>query len=103
MDVTVGETGICVERYRTGRLGPLGRCAVRASSDDLGGEDGREAVGGGHCSGTPALRMPSRNASVQICNWNRAILAMAAAVPIRLGEHVRDIGEKQDFVLECAI
>jgi hypothetical protein len=26
-----------------------------------------------------------------------------AAVSIRLGQHVRDIGEKQDFVLERAI
>jgi len=30
----------------------------------VGGEDRREAAGGGHCSGTPALRMPSTNLAI---------------------------------------
>jgi len=29
-------------------------------TDHVGGEDRGEAAGGGHCSGTPALRMPSK-------------------------------------------
>ncbi len=38
-------------------------------ADHVGGEDRGEAAGGGHCSGTPALRMPSRMALKlgQIC------------------------------------
>ena len=30
------------------------------AADHVGGEDGSDAAGGGHCSGTPALRRPSR-------------------------------------------
>src|SRR5580698_8124197 len=32
-------------------------------ADDVGGEDRGEAPGGGHCSGTPALRRPSKMGS----------------------------------------
>ena len=32
-------------------------------ADDVGGEDRGEAAGRGHCSGTPALRMPSKTGS----------------------------------------
>ena len=36
---------------------------VGGASSDVGGEDRGEAAGGGHCSGTPALRMPSKMGS----------------------------------------
>ena len=38
-----------------------------AVADDVGGEDRGKAAGGGHCSGTPALRMPSKMGS----SWAR--------------------------------
>ena len=36
---------------------------------DVGGEDRGEAAGGGHCSGTPALRRPSKMGS----SWARYV------------------------------
>jgi hypothetical protein len=34
------------------------------TTDDVNGEDRDEAAGRGHCSGTPALRRPSRIGSI---------------------------------------
>src|SRR6202021_584885 len=64
------------------KLATIGRATSRCSltaglvrahqarvADDVGGEDRGEAAGGGHCSGTPALRRPSKMGS----SWARYV------------------------------
>ena len=41
---------------------PLTSPSARVA-DEVGGEDRGKAAGGGHCSGTPALRWPSNSSS----------------------------------------
>ena len=50
-----------------------------AVADDVGGEDRCEAAGGGHCSGTPALRMPSKIGSSWARYVGSSLLAVRAA------------------------
>jgi hypothetical protein len=59
-----GKAVVRVERYRMGRLAMLSHRLRRPRPsarvpDDIDGEDRCEAAGRGHCSGTPALRMPA--------------------------------------------
>ncbi len=49
---------------RTARTVPASSSHEPRVADDIGGEDRGKAAGGGHCSGTPALRMPSKIDSV---------------------------------------
>ena len=44
-------------------LARFGRAISMLAHADVGGEGRGEAAGGGHCSGTPALRRPSKKVS----------------------------------------
>ena len=48
-------------------------------ANNVGGEDRGEAAGGGHCSGTPALRMPSKMGSSWARYVGSSLLAVQAA------------------------
>jgi hypothetical protein len=59
-DTKIVPTAQCflINRLAQRMTGPLLAHQARAA-DHIGGEDGGEAAGGGHCSGTPALPRPS--------------------------------------------
>ena len=48
-------------------------------ADNVGGEDCGEAAAGGHCSGSPALRIPSRMGSSWARYVGSSLLAARAA------------------------
>ena len=48
-------------------------------ANDVGGEDRSEATGGGHCSGTPALRIPSKKGSSEARYAGSSLTALQKA------------------------
>src|SRR5580704_13341140 len=48
-------------------------------ANDVGGEDRGEATGGGHCSGTPALRIPSKKGSSEARYVGSSLTALQKA------------------------
>ena len=57
-------------------------------ADDVGGEDRGEAAGGGHCSGTPALRRPSKIGS----SWARYVGSSLIAVQAARARETEKVG-----------
>jgi hypothetical protein len=80
-EIAVVESCHSRQRYRPGR--PRRPRLVLAHepriADDVGGEDRGEAAGGGHCSGTPALRMPSKNGSCPARYFGSSLGAVQSA------------------------
>ena len=67
---------IAAQRAQPGERAVFVRAGQTAESDNVGGEDRGEAAGGGHCSGTPALRMPSRMRSNPAIYVGSSLLAV---------------------------
>ena len=69
-------------------------------ADDVGGEDRGEAAGGGHCSGTPALRRPSRMGS----SWARYVGSSLLAVQAARAREMVKVGlsARPALTAECA-
>ena len=57
-------------------------------ADDVDGEDRGEPAGGGHCSGTPALRRPSRMGS----SWARYVGSSLIAVQAARAREMEKVG-----------
>src|SRR5208283_177838 len=69
-------------------------------ADDIGGEDRGEPAGGGHCSGGPALRRPSKTGS----SWARYVGSSAIAVQRARAREIEKFGlsARPAVTAECA-
>src|SRR5271155_3873828 len=69
-------------------------------ADDVDGEDRAEAAGRGHCSGTPALRMPLRTGSI----WARYVGSSLIADQLARAREMEKAGlsARPALTAECA-